>query len=369
MQPYQPDEIILETSIADSPVAHNVLNRLPSTPVRWVKSAERMLQEAKQLQPSISRAKKSLILSRHRGRFFKPCPAGQTRGNVRNACCNYFVVNFASNCHMECSYCYLQTYLTFPHMVIYANIEDLFTELKEAISARPMELLRIGTGELADSLALDPLTGYGALLVDFFSEFDRAILEFKTKSDCVDGILGLNHRGRTVVSWSISPPYVQRTNEHKTASIEARLTAAEKCVQAGYPVAFHLDPLIHYEGWRRDYSRLVDEIYARIPAASIAWISLGSLRMTVSQQEHMRRRFPGSFLPRGELVACEDAKLRYFHPIRVSMFRFVIERIRRIDPHASIYTCMESSQTWRKVFGEPPPTEKELGNSLVQMIL
>lgn len=369
MQAYRPDEIVLETSIAESAVARNVLRRLPSTPVRRVKSAERMLQEVKQLQPSIARAKKSLILSRHRGRFFKPCPAGQTRGNVRNACCNYFIVNFASNCHMECSYCYLQTYLTFPHMVIYANIEDLFSELKDAISTRPSELLRIGTGELADSLALDPLTGYAALLVDFFSEFDRAFLELKTKSDCVDGILGLNHRGRTVVSWSISPPFVQKSNEHKTASIEARLDAAERCVHAGYPVAFHMDPLIHYESWRTDYATLIDEIYARIPAASIAWISLGSLRMTASQQEHMRRRFPGSFLPRGELVACEDGKLRYFHPIRVSMFRYVIERIREVDPRTSIYTCMESANTWRKVFGEPPPSEKELGDSLVQMIL
>ena len=84
---------------------------------------------------------------------------------------------------MECTYCFLQSYLTFPFLVVYVNVEDLMRELTEAFSAEPDRLFRVGTGELADSLALDHLTGYGRLLVEYFAGQKNALLELKTKTD------------------------------------------------------------------------------------------------------------------------------------------------------------------------------------------
>lgn len=367
MQVYEPEEIHIERAALASPISRNVLERSPHTPFRVVESSEELLEQAKRLRPSIARGKRWLVLARHPGRFFKPCPASQTRGEVRNACCNYFVINYASNCHMECSYCYLQSYLNFPYLIVYANVEELLQELHQVISTRPGEYFRVGTGELADSLALDHLTGYSAPLVEFFSRQKNAVLEFKTKSDVVDSLLQLDHRGRTIVSWSLSPPFIQQREEHKTASVAERLQAAQKCVAAGYPVAFHLDPLVHYPAWRKDYQALVEAAFQQIPARSIAWISLGSLRLTAELQRLMRQRFPGSILPLGELVPSGDGKLRYFKPIRVQMYREIRGWIGRRSPRTPVYACMEREDVWRKAFGSPPSPEKELGRTLVQM--
>ena len=334
----------------DTRIARNVCARLPGTPVTVIESSEVLLEESKRWNPTVSRAKKHLILARHRGRFFKPCPAGRTREGTRNACCNYFTINYASNCHMECSYCYLQSYLNFPHLVVYANLEDLLEELRSVLSAAPDRFLRIGTGELADSLALDPLTGYSVPLVEFFARQSNAVLELKTKSSCVENLLGLEHRGRTVVSWSINPRFIQQTEEHKTATIDERLRAAEQCVDAGYRVAFHIDPLIHYPQWERDYRNLIQEIAERIPAASLPWISVGSLRVTTPLKEIMRERFPRSPLPLGELVPTEDGKMRYFKPIRIEMYKKVLGWIRTLAPQTSVYLCMEKADVWHKVF-------------------
>ena len=52
------------------------------------------------------RGEKETVLTRHKGEFLKKCP-----GSDGQVCCNYFVINFASNCPMDCSYCYLQEYL------------------------------------------------------------------------------------------------------------------------------------------------------------------------------------------------------------------------------------------------------------------
>ncbi len=366
MSSYRPDRIYLERTVRDSPITRTVLERLPGTPVLEIDSTERLLARARTTSPTIPRGKRSLILSRHQGRFFKPCPAGEVRGQARNVCCNFFVINYASNCHMECSYCYLQAYLNFPHLVVYANLEELLDELDQVLSAAPQTGFRIGTGELADSLALDPLTGYGRHLVKFFAGRDNAVLEFKTKSDCVDGLLGLDHRRHTVVSWSMNTRFVQQSEEHKTASIDRRLAAAEASVASGYPVAFHLDPLIHYPDWERDYGALISEIFDRLPATSIAYISLGALRMTHHLQRVMRRRFSSSPLALGEVVPCEDGKLRYVKPIRTRLYQHLLGRIRECSGNQTkVYACMERPEVWTRVFRAPIPSEEALGRGLV----
>ena len=365
---YQPQKIYVERAVKDTRITQNVRARLPLTPIEWIDSAEQLLEESRRLNPTLPRAKQQLILAAYKGQFFKPCPAGRTRRGARNACCNYFVINFASNCHMECSYCYLQSYLNFPYLMVYANFEDLLAQLRFALAAAPSQFFRIGTGELADSLALDPLTGYSLLLVEFFSRQKNAVLEFKTKSNCVENLLGLKHRGRTVVSWSINPRFIQEREEHKTATIDERLKAAEQCVDTGYPVAFHLDPLIHYPGWERDYRSLIVEIFDRIPSASISWISLGSLRMTPSLSEIVRQRFPGSFLPLGELVPGADGKMRYFKPIRVEMYQKVLGWIRTATLRTPVYACMENADVWTRVFGTPPDEEVKVGEYVTARI-
>lgn len=365
MVPYRPERVYVEKEVRDSPISRNVLENLPGTPVEEIDSRELLLGEARRRIATIAQGKRALVLARHRGRFFKPCPGSTARNGGRNACCNYFVINYASNCHMECTYCYLQAYLNLPYMVVYANCGDLLEELEEVFARRPGDLLRVGTGELADSLALDRLTGYSRPLVRFFARQRNGVLELKTKSNCVENLLDLAHGGKTVVSWSISPPFVQEHEEHKTAAISERLEAAEKCVAAGYPVAFHLDPLIHYDGWQPGYSELIREIFGRIPAASIRWISLGGLRMPPRLRDLIRERFPSSFLPYGELVPAEDGKLRYFKPIRLEMYRRVLGWIRLQSPDTQVYTCMEGAGVWSRVFDTAPPGERELGGRLV----
>ena len=359
---YLPNQVFIEKAVAGSIITERVLEQLSGVPVYIIDSVEQLRGKARTQTPTISVGKRTLVLTRHQGSFFKSCPASQTRGEAANVCCNYFVINFASNCHMECSYCYLQAYLNFPYIVVHANIEDLTGELESALAASPGSFFRIGTGELADSLALDPLTGYAQRLVEFFSAQRNAVLELKTKTDCVEGLLGLEHRGKTVVAWSMNTRYVQKQEEHKTASIEARLRAARKCADAGYRLGFHFDPLVHYPDWESDYCRLVGEIFDTIPAQAIAWVSIGTLRMTSGLRDTMRSRFPGSFLPLGELVPCPDGKLRYAKSIRTRMYVKVLEWIRaRASASTGVYACMERPEVWSRVFEASPPADSEIG--------
>jgi spore photoproduct lyase len=360
MQRLQLEEIIVERGSAASPILSNLRQALPQVPLVFVDDASALHLSHGSSGDPFGAAKKRLLVMRHKGEFLKKCP-----GSGGQVCCNYFVINFASNCPMDCSYCYLQEYLaTNKALKVFSNVGDLIREADELLSKHRRFFFRIGTGEITDSLALEPYIGFAREVIPFFAEQKNALLELKTKSDCVDGLLDLDPQQRVVVSWSMNPQAVIDRYEQGTASLDERLRAARRCQNAGYRLGFHFDPIIEYPGWRRDYEGMLSELFATVEWRNIAWLSLGVLRNTGGLKRTIRERFPAAQLLSGEQVLCPDGKFRYFQPLRVQMYRQMVGWIRRVAPTVMIYLCMESKEVWQQVFGFAPSCEKELGNQM-----
>ncbi|MGH7827512.1 MAG: radical SAM protein [Candidatus Binatia bacterium] len=360
MQRLELQELIVERGSEASPIFTNLRKALPEVPVTFVEEGSALNTVRGSSGDSFGSAKKRLLLTRHKGEFLKKCP-----GSEGQVCCNYFVINFASNCPMDCSYCYLQEYLAHNQALkVFSNVDDLIAEADELLSKHRRFFFRIGTGEITDSLALEPYIGFAREVIPFFAEQQNALLELKTKSDCVDGLFDLNPKERVVVSWSMNPQTVIDQDEHGTASFAERLLAARRCQDAGYRLGFHFDPMIEYSGWRRDYEASIDELFAAVDWRKISWLSLGVLRNTPGLKRTMRKRFSKTQLLTGEQVLCPDGKLRYFQPLRVEMYREMVRWIRRAAPTVKIYLCMESKEVWQQVFGFAPSCEKELGNQM-----
>jgi spore photoproduct lyase len=346
---FLPDEVWIEASEVHTRIARTVLERIGDRPVRFFGGDER--------SRALSAGKRSLVLCRHRGSFLRHCPAG-TSGLV---CCSYLVVNLASNCPMDCSYCFLQDYLADnPALKAFTNPEDALAEIGAVLRARPERSFRIGTGELADSLALDPLTGLSRHLVPFFAARANATLELKTKTDHVEELLQLDPRGRVVVSWSVNAPAIIAAEEHGTASLAVRLAAARRVQEAGYRLGFHFDPLIEHEGWEAGYRSAVEMIFAAVDPAAVAWVSLGSLRLSPALRQAIRARPDRSAVLGAELVPGADGKLRVWRGLRLRMYRFLLAELRRIEPRLPIYLCMEPPAVWESVMREVP-ADRELG--------
>ena len=85
-------------------------------------------------------------------------------------------------------------------MVLYTNTKDMFKDLDTVLSQAPADVCRVGTGEYTDSLILDHLTSFTQLLVPYFASKKNAFLELKTKTDIIENLEALEHRGKTIVS-------------------------------------------------------------------------------------------------------------------------------------------------------------------------
>lgn len=359
MKLIRPEEVIVEQGSQTSPIYRNLRRTLAHVPFTVIEDAS-LLRRSEAAGDRFGAAKRKLYLAKHKGEFFKKCP-----GSEGQVCCNYFVINFASNCPMDCSYCYLQEYLSDnSRLKVFSNVGDLVNEADQILQKHRGMFFRIGTGEITDSLAMEPYTGMVGELIPYFAEQPNVLLELKTKSDCVDSLLDLDPKGRVVVAWSMNPPTVIDWDEHRTASFHERLSAAQRCQQAGYRLGFHFDPMIEYPKWENDYRWMVEEVFAAIDPNRVSWISLGVLRNTPGLKRVMRERFPVSHLLTGEQVYCPDGKLRYFQPLRVEMYRKMVGWVRRRAPTVKIYLCMESKEVWQQVFGFAPACEKELGNQM-----
>jgi spore photoproduct lyase len=350
---YRPIQLWINRDVLESPITAHVRRALPQVPTAIVEGPPPVVAPDTQAA-RMTMSKKHLYLTSQQGRFIRPCPGASSRREDGRLCCGYTIVDVVSNCNYDCTYCYLQSYINTPYMTVYANIASLFDELAALLQADPGQRVRIGSGEFSDSLSLEPLTGFARLLVPFLRPFPNVLFEFKTKSDLVDNLLDLEPQGRAMVSWSISPEAVVRREEHKTASLTARLRAARRCWQAGYQIGLHFDPLLHYPGWEADYEGLVDEVFKYLDPGAITTLSMGSLRFAPALKPVVRSRFPKSRIMAAELFPGADGKMRYFKPLRIEMYRHLIACLQRyIDPER-VYLCMESQEVWQQVFGHAP---------------
>jgi len=214
--------------------------------------------------------------------------------------------------------------------------------------------IRIGNGELTDSLALDYLAKFSSFFISYFRKKKNTVFEFKTKTDEIDGVLQLPSSKNIVLSWSLNPQTLISEEEYLTASLERRLKAAVKVQEKGFMLGFHFDPLIWYPGWEGEYERTVEALFSLIDSSRIFWISLGALRFPPSLKKIIQQRFPRTRIIYEEMVRGFDGKLRYIKPLRIKLFKKVYSLIKDKAPDVFCYLCMESPDVWEKVMGFSP---------------
>lgn len=343
---FNPKNIYYTKDITNSFLYNRIKMLYPSAGFVEIESLKTFLKKEKFSITKYNNRRENLFLINEKYDFFKPCPCTK---NVR--CCNYSILNIGYGCLYECSYCFLQGYQNVAGIILPCNLADFLNREKiKPVDNKMFFLPRVGSGEFTDSLIFDEITLFSNDIVKFFKENRDISFEFKTKSINIDNLLKIGGSSNIVISWSLNTKEMIKENEHCTPGLQERLVAAQKCVKAGYSVGFHFDPVILYKDWKQGYKETVENIFDFIDEKYIKWISIGSLRMVASLKKVIENRFTDNKILDEELLLSGDNKLRYEDNIRIEIYKYLVELIKKQSNRVVVYLCMENSNIWNKVF-------------------
>jgi hypothetical protein len=283
------------------------------------------------------RGKRMLVLGEHHS-------AVRLSDERHNACPNYWHFSPYGFCPFDCAYCYLagtRGVRFSPTVKVFLNVYEMLARI-DRVTARLTRPTAFYLGKLQDGLALDPLTGYSRLMVPFFAAHPFARLIVLTKADDVSNLLNLAHGGHTILSWSLNPPEVCEQFEASAPAVGRRIEAMKRCAAAGYPVRAVVMPVIAIRGWEAAYDRFLVGLLGEVP---LDRITLGGICSFVSARALMEARLGTesaiSAALDGRAGRSRDGRYRYPPATRITMYRQLIEQIRRSQPGLEIGLCLE----------------------------
>ncbi|NNE63626.1 MAG: DNA photolyase [Gammaproteobacteria bacterium] len=273
------------------------------------------------------------------------CPVA----SPRTLCCNLQTLDAVDNCGYGCSYCTIQSFFDGRKI----TFDEGFADKLKALRLDPEKIYHIGTGQSSDSLMWGNSHGVLDALIDFANDNPNVIIELKTKSANVSHLLRARHRvGRNIIcTWSLNTPTIIRHEEHGTATLEKRLTAARKVADAGYVVGFHFHPMVHYDHWQEDYSDMVERLMQDFSPDEVALVSMGTLTFIKPVLREIRNQaIPGQILKMPMVDAA--GKKSYPDDIKLEMFSHLYQCFDDSwKREVFFYLCMENAGLWKPVFG------------------
>ncbi len=280
---------------------------------------------------------------------FGLCPVA----SPKTRCCNLLTLDAVESCGFDCSYCSIQSFYNEGKI----TFDTTLREKLEQIRLDPNEFYHIGTGQASDSLMWG--NRYGVLddLVAFARKHPNIMLEFKTKSDNVSWFLDKELPPNLLFTWSLNPQTIIDNEEHLTASLEARIGAAQKMAQKGALVGFHFHPIVHFQGYQEAYGEVFQKLIDTFDPAQVVLVSFGTLTFIKPVLQKIRRRdFQSKIL---QMPLTEAAgKLSYPLSLKKEMFRFAYEAFKPWHKEVFFYLCMEDHTLWKEVFGYEYPTNE-----------
>lgn len=332
--------IFIERDSASYPQVEVIKSRFSQVPTTEIDAIEDVFGRVK--KPYLQKREDlQLFIGKKKGTLLKEAPDAYGLAGEPH----YYFIH-AYNCIYECEYCYLQGYFNSPDIVLFLNHEEIGREMQsvweESLQRNPEKRVWFHAGEFSDSLALSHLSGEIPFYFDLFSKEPRAILELRTKSANIKGLLEQSPLPNIITSFSLSPEKRIKATDLKTPGLKHRLSAMKTLQDAGHPIAIHLDPIIHEDDFIETYRELFMTLKESLDLASIEYVSMGVVRFTSQVFHQVKKNYPESELLAAEFGSSFDGKVRYPRPFRLWILGKIKELALEVGfIEKQVYLCME----------------------------
>lgn len=200
-------------------------------------------------------AKRTLVVGVRRGTTFQTSKPSAD-----------YALPLATGCPGHCHYCYLNTNLsTKPYVRIYVNLAEILHIADKYARERAPRLTYFDGSCTSDPVAVEHWSHGLRTTIEHFARSEFGRFRFVTKFAAVDPLLGLPHNGHTRIRFSVNTRTVASQFEKAVPRVSERLDAAARVASAGYPLGFHISPVIVYDSWKKEYAELLEEMRTKLP--------------------------------------------------------------------------------------------------------
>lgn len=297
-----PERVFFEKDALEFPLGKSIFNHMKELDVeiKMTSSHNRVIGiPGKTAQEAYFEGKRTLVVGIRRGLDFQTCKPSA-----------HFQLPLVTSCIGKCEYCYLNTTLgKKPYIRVYVNIDEILERTKKYIDNRSPEITVFEGSATSDPLPVEPYTGALQKTIKFFSTQEKGRFRFVTKFTNVDSLLNIEHNGHTSFRFSINSDKIIRDFEHSTPRLMERIKAAAKVAKADYPLGFIIGPIFYYDGYKKDYTNMLESLSKALAKKVTAPIrfELITHRFTKRAKSNILEVFPKTKLPMVE----SERKFKY----------------------------------------------------------
>ena len=248
--------------------------------------------------------------------------------------------SFGHGCLYNCSYCYMKRHKP-EGLSIATNTMDILTEINShayfATVDKPNQTGEYVTYDIScnEDFALHAKYHDWKTIFKFFRDHPLAMGSFATKYVNKD-LLELNPEGKIRIRFSLMPERWRKELEPNTSSIDSRLNAVPRFLDAGYEVHLNFSPVIVHDNWLTEYEFLFYLInkHATYNSWNTNAVKAEVIFLTHNEQKHyynLQRKLPGEellWVPKiqeGKVSQYGGENIRYEHNRKVDYIKQFVE--------------------------------------------
>ncbi|MCS7227454.1 MAG: hypothetical protein NZ839_00630, partial [Endomicrobia bacterium] len=276
--------------------------------------------------------------------------------------------SLGTNCSLNCDYCYLKFSKTPSLPVLYQNFDKFEEEIEHLFSSSEEKFFYFNYGETTDILLskqhFDLCCESIHLISKLAVKYNKScFIELRTKTQNIINFgKQLSHPGVFVIYTStLSTQQIIDNFEHGASSLDQRIESLFYAEKLGFLTGVRFEPIILYpvlgiyykdvvdavKNVIENYKILIQKVFQRINFQNFHSLILSCLRLTRKQFKVLLKK--RSKLCNFEMFLCVDKKYRYSRPIRVTIYKELIEYIKRFYPQVNkkILLSFEFEYIWK----------------------
>lgn len=205
---------------------------------------------------------------------------------------DYIAPSFGYGCLLNCTYCYMKRH-TPNGLTVAENINEILTEISnhsvfDTIEKPNQTDSQYITYDIAcnEDFALHAKYYDWKKIFEFFKTHPVAKATLATKI-IPEEFLEFNPEKKVRIRFSLMPQKYSTILEPNTPTIEERIRAINKFIEAGYDVHVNFSPVIVTNDWEEEYKKLFELLNANVKEKYKPDVKAEVIFLTHNEQKHL----------------------------------------------------------------------------------